>query len=149
MSQLKVIAVRMVHVIINYNSRKRISEFQIEIRFFCVQKVKWNKKGDLAMGLKLLFIFFVGAFLLGTGARIWKKQLVSFVAGYGEFYHPTNEPVLAKRIGMIVMALGIETWILLPLALYFPNFEAYIYGIIAFLHVMTILLLIAIDQLSG
>ena len=100
------------------------------------------------MELKLLFIFFVGVFLIGIGMRIWKKQDVSFVAGYGEFYHPTNEPLLAKRIGTIVMALGIETWILLPLALYVPDFEASIYGIMAFLHVMTILLLIAIDQLS-
>ena len=101
------------------------------------------------MGLKLLFILGVGVFLMGTGLRVWKKQEVSFVAGYGEFYHPTNEPLLAKRIGIIVMTLGIETWILLPLALFVPDFEAYIYGIIAFLHVMTILLLIAIDQLSS
>ena len=102
------------------------------------------------MGLKLLFIFCVGLFLIGTGIRVWRKQEMSFVAGYGEFYHPTNEPLLAKRIGIIVMALGVETWILLPLALYnVPGFEAYIYGITAFLHVMVILLLIAIDQLSS
>ena len=101
------------------------------------------------MGLKLLFIFFVGVFLLGTGMCVWKKQNVSFVAGYREFYYPTNEPLLAKRIGIIVMALGVETWILLPLALYVPTFEASIYGIMAFVHVMIILLLIAIDQLSG
>lgn len=101
------------------------------------------------MGLKLLFIFAVGLFLIGTGVRIWKKQEVSFVAGYGEFYRPTNEPVLAKRIGIIVMALGVETWILLTIALYVPGFGAHIYGMIAFLHVMTILLLIAIDQLSN
>ena len=63
------------------------------------------------MGLKLLFILGVGVFLMGTGLRVWKKQEVSFVAGYGEFYHPTNEPLLAKRIGIIVMALGVETWI--------------------------------------
>ena len=74
------------------------------------------------MGLKLLFIFGVGLFLIGTGIRVWKKQEVSFVAGYGEFYHPTNEPLLAKRIGIIVMALGVETWILLPLALLCTRF---------------------------
>lgn len=100
------------------------------------------------MGLKLLFIFMVGLFLIGTGARIWKKQQVSFIAGYGEFYRPTCERLLAKRIGFIVMALGVETWILLPLALYLPSFEVSIYGITALLHVMTILLFIAIDQLS-
>ncbi len=74
------------------------------------------------MELKLLFIFLVGVFLIGTGMRIWKKQEVSFVAGYSEFYYPTNERLLAKRIGTIVIALGIETWILLPLALYVPDF---------------------------
>ena len=102
------------------------------------------------MELKLLFIFCVGLFLIGTGIRVWIKQEMTFLAGYGEFYHPTNESLLAKRIGVIVMALGIETWILLSLALYnVPGFEAYIYGIAAFLHVMVILLLIAIDQLSS
>jgi hypothetical protein len=101
------------------------------------------------MGLKLLFVFLVGLFFMGTGAYIWKKQQVSFVAGYGEFYHPTNEPLLAKRIGIVVMALGGETWILLSLALYLPSFEASIYGITAFLHVLSILLLIATDQLSS
>lgn len=102
------------------------------------------------MELKLLFIFCAGLFLIGTGIRVWRKQEMTFVAGYGEFYQPTNEPLLAKRIGVIVMALGAETWILLSLALYnVPGFEAYIYGITAFLHVMVILLLIAIDQLSS
>lgn len=101
------------------------------------------------MGLKLLFIFCVGLFIIGTGLRVWKKQEVSFLAGYGEFYHPTNEPLLAMRIGIIVMELGVETWILLPLALYVSGFEAYIYGMSTFVHVMAILLLIAIDQLSG
>lgn len=103
----------------------------------------------MRVGLKLLFIFIVGIFFLGTGLRVRLKQRVSFVAGYGEFYHPTNERLLAKRIGMVMMALGVETWILLSLALYVPSVKVSIYGIIAFLHVMTILLFIAIDQLSA
>ena len=42
------------------------------------------------MELKLLFIFCVGLFLIGTGKRIWSKQEMIFIAGYGEFYHPNN-----------------------------------------------------------
>lgn len=101
------------------------------------------------MALKLLFIFIVGLFLFGTGTYVWKKQQVSFIAGYGEFYHPRNEQLLAKRIGTVVMALGVETWILLPLALYIPEFKASVYGFVAFLHVLLILLLIATDHISS
>ena len=100
------------------------------------------------MGLKLLFIFMVGLFFIGTG-HVFGKATSFVYSRLWEFYRPTNERLLAKRIGFIVMALGVETWILLPLALYLPSFEASIYGIIAFLHVMTILLFIAIDQLSS
>ncbi|WP_026694054.1 hypothetical protein [Peribacillus kribbensis] len=83
-------------------------------------------------------VFFV---LLGT--FIWKSQYTAFFA---EMVTPRNQRVLSRRIGFLIIFLGIETMICFLLR--GAGIDGTMYGILVIFHILLLLLLLALDQLG-
>lgn len=49
----------------------------------------------------------VSGLLIGIGYMIRTKQTFFFLAGFNELWHPVNEERLSKRVGLLVMLLGV------------------------------------------
>jgi hypothetical protein len=88
----------------------------------------------------------LGSFFILLGLFIWRKGSVTFLAGY-EKDKVNNEKLMAKRIGLVVILFGFETILLIAVSLYVMPVDALIYGILAGLHVLTILFLMVFTQM--
>ncbi|MEH7444255.1 hypothetical protein V7201_18235 [Bacillus sp. JJ1122] len=96
---------------------------------------------DMAYGALL------GSFFVMLGIFIWRKGSVSFLAGYakGKIH---NEKLMAKRIGIVSILFGLETILLIAITLFITEVDGLIYGILAILHILVILLLMILTQMS-
>jgi hypothetical protein len=88
----------------------------------------------------------LGSFFILLGLVIWKKGRVSF-SGYAKD-KVNNEKLMAKRIGLVVILFGFETILLIAVSLYVMPLDALIYGILAGLHILAILFLMVLTQMS-
>lgn len=96
---------------------------------------------DMAFGALL------GSFFVLIGIFIWRKGSVSFLAGYvKDKIH--NEKLMAKRIGIVSILFGLETILLIAISLFITEVDGLIYGILAILHILAILLLMILTQMS-
>lgn len=73
---------------------------------------------------------------------------MSFLAGYAKD-KVNNEKLMAKRIGLVIILFGFETILLIAVNLYIMPVDALIYGILAGLHVLAILLVMVLTQISN
>lgn len=89
----------------------------------------------------------LGSFFILLGLFIWRKGSVSFLAGYAKD-KVNNEKLMAKRIGLVVILFGIETILLIAVSLFVMPVDALLYGILAGLHVLAILFLMVVTQMS-
>ncbi|MEH7883833.1 hypothetical protein V7654_05865 [Bacillus sp. JJ1609] len=96
---------------------------------------------DMAFGALL------GSFFVLLGIFIWRKGSVSFLAGYAKD-KINNEKLMAKRIGIVIILFGLETILLIATSLFVTEVDGFIYGILAILHILTILLLMILTQMS-
>ncbi|WP_455663081.1 DUF3784 domain-containing protein [Pradoshia sp.] len=90
--------------------------------------------------MTVLFGFAFSLFFILTGIYIGRRGIVNFIAGYQEG-SIEDEKGLAKRIGIGMIAFGIESFILVLLHLYLIPIEAYYIGVLAILNVVIILVL--------
>lgn len=90
----------------------------------------------------------LGSFFILLGLFIWKKGSVSFLAGYAKD-KVKNEKLMAQRMGLLVILFGFETILLIAVSLYVMPVEALIYGVLAGLHVLAILLVMVLTQMSN
>ena len=89
----------------------------------------------------------LGSFFILLGLFIWRKGSVSFLAGYAKD-KVNNEKLMAERIGLVVILFGFETILLIAVSLYLIQVDALIYGVLAGLHVLAILFLMVLTQMS-
>jgi hypothetical protein len=101
-------------------------------------------KGMIA---KMAYGGLLGCFFILLGLFIWRKGSVSFLAGYAKD-KVNNEKLMAKRIGLLVILFGIETILLIAVSLYVMPVDALIYGILVGLHILAILFLMVLTQMS-
>ena len=90
----------------------------------------------------------LGSFFILLGLFIWRKGSMSFLAGYAKD-KVNNEKLMAKRIGLVIILFGFETILLIAVNLYIMPVDALIYGILAGLHVLAILLVMVLTQISN
>jgi hypothetical protein len=102
------------------------------------------------LGQILLLIVFSG-FFIAFGWLFKKRGNLHFIAGYEtNFYRPKHEKKLVNRIGVLIITFGVETFVLMVLHLFSASwFSGLIYGILAIVHVIILLILVVIDQLEG
>jgi len=96
---------------------------------------------DMAYGALL------GSFFVLLGIFIWRKGSVSFLAGYAKD-KINNEKLMAKRIGLVIILFGLETILFIATSLFITEVNGLIYGIIAILHILAILLVMILTQTS-
>ncbi|MBT2680562.1 hypothetical protein J7E38_16255 [Bacillus sp. ISL-35] len=96
---------------------------------------------------KMVYGGLLGSFFILLGLFIWRKGSVSFLAGYAKD-KVNNEKLLAKRIGLVIILFGFETIILIAVSLYVMPVDALLYGILTGLHVLAILFLMVVTQMS-
>lgn len=89
----------------------------------------------------------VGSFFILLGLFIWRKGSVSFLAGYAKD-KVNNERIMAKRIGLVIILFGFETILLIAVNLFVMQIDGLIYGVLAGLHVLAILFLMVLTQMS-
>ncbi|WP_079504897.1 hypothetical protein [Mesobacillus jeotgali] len=89
----------------------------------------------------------LGSFFILLGLFIWRKGSVSFLAGYAKD-KVNNEKLMAKRIGLVIVLFGIETILLIGISLFIMPVDGLIYGVLAGIHVLVILILMVLTQLS-
>ncbi|WP_242488428.1 hypothetical protein [Bacillus sp. TH25] len=75
-----------------------------------------------------------------------KKEHLSFF-GYNTVFHPKNERVLARRVGVVVILFGVETILFPPVAFFF-NVEGFYFGILAGVDIVVVFILLIVDQLE-
>lgn len=89
----------------------------------------------------------LGSFFIILGIFIWRKGSVSFLAGYTKGMI-NNEKLMAKRIGIVIILFGLETILLIALQLFVINVDGLIYGMLAIIHILAILFLMILTQMS-
>ena len=89
----------------------------------------------------------LGSFFILLGLFIWRKGSVSFLAGYAKD-KVNNERIMAKRIGLVIILFGFETILLIAVNLFVMQIDGLIYGVLAGLHVLAILFLMVLTQMS-
>ncbi|MEQ2528557.1 hypothetical protein WMO40_17880 [Bacillaceae bacterium CLA-AA-H227] len=87
----------------------------------------------------------LSSFFSLVGIYIWSKGSVSFLAGYKNL-KINNEKLMAKRIGMVMILFGVETMILITINLFVVSIDGLLYGVLAILHILAILILITFTQ---
>lgn len=109
-----------------------------------------SKERLIMLGQILLPIVFSG-FFIAFGWLFKKRGNMHFIAGYEtNFYRPKNEKRLVNRIGILIMLFGVETFVLMILHLFNAAwFSGLIYGILAIVHALVLLIFVVIDQLEG
>lgn len=78
---------------------------------------------------------------------ISKKERTPFIAGYNVIFHPKNEKMLAKRIGMLIILFGLET-ISFPVVSLLFKVDGFYFAILAGIDILVVLILILMDQME-
>ncbi|MFJ8262905.1 hypothetical protein ACIQ4I_13275 [Rummeliibacillus sp. NPDC094406] len=89
----------------------------------------------------------LGSFFIILGIFIWRKGSVSFLAGYAKD-RINNEKLMAKRIGIVIILFGLETILLIALHLFVINVDGLFYGMLTIMHILAILFLMILTQMS-
>lgn len=95
--------------------------------------------------MQFLFGVILSSFFVFLGLYVWKKGSVNFLAGYQK-ETITHEKRLAKNIGLVIIAFGIESALVIGIFLYIYHFETFYFGILAMIHVLIILSLFIMNQ---
>lgn len=99
------------------------------------------------MLIYLLLFALAGCLFIWIGSNILKKERTPFIAGYNTVFHPKNERVLARRVGVVVILFGVETKLFPPVAFFF-NVEGFYFGILAGVDIVVVFILLIVDQLE-
>jgi hypothetical protein len=90
--------------------------------------------------------FIVGLLCIFMGFLVWKKKMLSLIAGYNEETFKGDKEKLAKAVGVFTIMIGVLT-ILLPFGLEFiSEWIGLLYGAITV--VGSIVLLIYVNKLN-
>src|SRR5690625_2370630 len=97
---------------------------------------------DVVIGL------FTSVLVIWAGYIVRTKQVFAFLAGFRESWEPVNKERLGKRIGILLVILGVLAMLTSIFAIWFGNTAGKISGILAFIDVIMIIIVIGLDQMG-
>lgn len=95
-----------------------------------------------------LGLIVIGLIIISIGLSIRRRGETSFIAGNNVLFVPKNEKKLAERIGLVLSTFGFVT-VMFPIVYQLVDgVEGYYYAVIAVIHLLSVFILMMLDQLE-
>ena len=100
------------------------------------------------MGIETGIGLIIGVFLIWVGYIVWTKGIYSLLAGFWITWEPVNSEKLGKRIGILLIILGILAILTAIFTIWFGAVVGKISAILALIDGIMIFIVIGLDQMG-
>lgn len=100
------------------------------------------------MGIDMVIGLVIGVFLIWAGYIVRTKKAFAFLAGFGETWEPVNKDRLGNRVGILLIIIGVIAIFTSFFTIWFGATAGKIFGVLAIIDVILIIIVIGLDQIG-